>query len=416
MSRRDNAIILAVVLAAFALLCASWGTAPVLADSGLACAVLTLLATVAQLYEAKAPDNQIYYPHNAFFFAGVLLLPPPLLLPLIVLPHVGELIFALVRRGKLPFPPAVQIFNIAMHLVVALTAWWIARVLSTELHGPLRTLLPPTFAAFSYMTLNHLIVGLVLVLINGLSWRESGVLEVEALISDLVLSIHGFVIAVLWRVEPWLILPALAPLVLMARALLVPKLQQEARIDGKTALLNARYLQLALDDEFQRATRSGRPLSVVMADLDYLRTVNNSYGHLAGDAVLVTVGRIIGSSLREGDHGGRFGGEEFTLVLPNTTGDQAYALAEQIRAAIEDAQISVPGRVEPIRATMSFGIAERTPGMATITDLTGAADVAVYEAKSRGRNRVELATPLLLSEARAHLAEASSVPRGSIGV
>lgn len=403
MSRRDHAIIFASCLAACALLAAGWRSGLHSGEAIAACVVLTLLATVAQLYEAEAPNNQTYYPHNVFFFAGIVLLPPPLLLPLIAVPHLVELVFARLRRGKLPFTPAVQLFNVAMYLIAGLTAWWIVRLGDPGAPSP-QSLLFPSLAAVVFVVLNHLIVGLVLVLINGLTWGESGVLEVDQLITDFVLAVLGFVVAVLWRLDPWLIVPALAPLVLMARALLVPKLRQEAQTDSKTGLLNARYLQIAMHEEFERATRSGRPLTLIMADLDFLRTVNNTYGHLAGDAALVTVGKVIRSCIRATDHGGRFGGEEFTVVLPDTSGERAAGIAEQIRALIEATPVSVPLRDEPIFVTMSLGVAERTPTMAGITDLTDAADVAVYLAKHRGRNRVEVATTGVIAEAQARAA------------
>jgi diguanylate cyclase (GGDEF)-like protein len=389
------------------MLWAAFRAAPVTADAVIACVLLTILATVAQLYEAEAPHNQTYYPHNVFFFAGVMLLPPVLFAPLVIVPHAVELVFARLVRRKLPFPPLVQAFNVAMYLIAGLTAWWIFDLNPAEVQGAL-ALVMPMFAALAYVALNHLIVGLVLVLINGLTWRESGVLEVELLMTDLALALLGFAVAMLWLINPWFSLPALAPLVLMARALLVPKLKQEAQTDSKTGLLNARYLQQALNEEFERATRSGRPLALIMADLDFLRTVNNTYGHLAGDAALVAVGHAIRGAIRATDHGGRFGGEEFTVVLPDTTVAEAAVVAERIRAAIEATPVSVPLRDEPIFVTMSLGVAERTPNMATVTDLTDAADVAVYEAKRAGRNRVEVATPALLEQARAGLSKAAA--------
>lgn len=402
MNKRDYLIIGAVVVAAALLLAGAWpAEAPQVAQLW-ACAALTLMAAVAQLYAAEAPDSQTYYPHYVFFFAGILLLPPALLLPLIAVPHLVEMVVARLSRGAFPFPWLVQIFNIAMHLIAGLTTSWVVRALGAlaMAHEGPGALVVPMVGALCYVALNHLIVGLVLVLINGLSWTESGVLEAPQLTTDLVLCCLGFVFAVLWRLNPWLSVPALAPLVLMSRALSVPRLEHEAQTDAKTGLLNARYLQTALEEEFLQARRQERPLAVIMADLDYLRTINNTYGHLAGDAVIVAVGKTIRQVIRSSDRGGRFGGEEFMIILPSTSGADAAQVAERVRAAIAATPVAVPTRPEPVFVTMSLGVAELSAEMASVTDLTDAADVAVYEAKNRGRNTVVEASPELLAEAR----------------
>src|SRR5205085_3337223 len=108
--------------------------------------------------------------------------------------------------------------------------------------------------------------------------------------------------------------------------------EAEARLDPKTGLFNARHLEFALADEMDRARRFGRPLSVLVADLDLLRNVNNTYGHLAGDAVLTTIGKIFRSHLRSYDVATRFGGEEFAILLPETGEESALAIAERIRS------------------------------------------------------------------------------------
>lgn len=362
---------------------------------------MTLLATLAQLYDAEVPNGQTYYPHNVFFFAALLLLPPWMVPPLLIVAHVAEMLKPRFTGGEPPFPWVVQIFNIAMYVLTCLTASWLYDASSAWAIplGGSALLLPAALTAVAYVTLNHLIVGLVLVVVNGMSWRESEVLEPSNLGVDFVMLCLGFVVAVLWQIDPWLIVPALAPLLLMARALRVPKLQQEAQYDPKTSLFNAREIGRLLEDELERARRLGRPLTVIMADLDYLREINNSYGHLAGDAVITAIGGLIRSALRSSDTGGRFGGEEFTIILPNTYADDALLVAERVRATIEAAEIAIPPYDEPIQVTMSLGVAELTPQMESAAALIHAADIAVYEAKRRGRNCVVLATEELLADA-----------------
>jgi diguanylate cyclase (GGDEF)-like protein len=239
-----------------------------------------------------------------------------------------------------------------------------------------------------FVAVNHTLLGIALVLARGKRWRETGMLAPETVLSDMVLLLLGYVVAVLWELNPWLILPALSPLVLMYRALKVPALEHEAQTDSKTGLLNPRYFNRRFEAEFARMQRFHRPLALIMADLDYLRTVNNTYGHQAGDVVIAGIGRIIADTIREYDFAGRFGGEEYAVVLPETTAQQANQIAERIRSAIEAANFTVTTSPEPIKVTMSLGVA-CIPGAAqTVAELTEEADAAVYRAKANGRNRV----------------------------
>ena len=138
-----------------------------------------------------------------------------------------------------------------------------------------------------------------------------------------------------------------------------------------------------------RANRFNRPLTVVMGDLDLLRNINNVYGHLAGDQVLIKVAQILKSSVRDYDVVARFGGEEFTIFMTETSIDQAVPRIEALRAAIAAANIEVTTSVEPIRTTMSFGLAEREGSDGTPEEIMHRADLAVYKAKLEGRNRLE---------------------------
>src|SRR5439155_194927 len=139
--------------------------------------------------------------------------------------------------------------------------------------------------------------------------------------------------------------------VLMYKALSIPQLKQEAQTDGKTGLWNARHFSALFTAEMERATRFERPLTVLMADLDLLRNINNTYGHLAGDIVLSGIGKIISENIREYDIAGRFGGEEFAIVLPETGPVEAVQLAERLRSAVEAVSFEVSTSSVPIHAT-----------------------------------------------------------------
>ncbi len=142
-----------------------------------------------------------------------------------------------------------------------------------------------------------------------------------------------------------------------------------------------------MDNELARSNRFDRPLSIILADLDLLRNINNTYGHLAGDDVLIGVSKAMKDSVRDYDVVCRFGGEEFAILLPETTLSQAYARAEIIRKAIECIEFTVPTSVTPIHATMSFGVAHRENFSQPTDDIIHNADLALYHSKLSGRNR-----------------------------
>ena len=353
-------------------------------------AALTILATLAQLFKAEVHSRQSYYATLVFIFAGVLLLPPILLTLLIAISCTIE--WAKERLVNSPLLRAwyIQPFNIATHIIAGIVAQQIYLAINGTLMAFETTLavLAVALAALTYTLCNHVLIGLALVLARGVSLHDSGILDLENLLTDLVLLCLGYTVAVLWTLNPWLIVPALAPLLLIYRALTIPLLKQEAQTDAKTGLLNARYFSKLFEAELERARRFNRPLALIVADLDLLRNINNTYGHLAGDVVLSGIGQNIRESIRDYDIAGRFGGEEFVIALPETGPREAHEVAERLRQTIADASFAVTTSPTPIRATMSLGVACFPDDANTQKNLIHAADVAVYQAKIQGRNRV----------------------------
>jgi diguanylate cyclase (GGDEF)-like protein len=162
----------------------------------------------------------------------------------------------------------------------------------------------------------------------------------------------------------------------------------EARVDAKTGLFNARHFAAALADELARAQRFDRPLSLMMADLDLLRDINNNHGHLAGDAVLKGIADVFRMQLRHYDVPARFGGEEFSILLPETPREKALEIAERIRAAVAESRFEVEMSTDPIEATVSIGVAGFPTDGTGANELIHQADLAVYRAKLQGRNCV----------------------------
>jgi diguanylate cyclase (GGDEF)-like protein/putative nucleotidyltransferase with HDIG domain len=257
-------------------------------------------------------------------------------------------------------------------------------------------------AALAFVAVNHVLVALILKLGRGHSFRETGLFTTDMLSVDVILTVLGVSLAAFWNWNPWMIFAALAPLVVVHRSLSVPQLQAEARVDPKTGLFNARHFAKALADEVARAARFERPMSLIMADLDLLRDINNSYGHLAGDAVLHGIAEVFRQQLRHYDVPARFGGEEFSILLPETPPEQAMEIAERIRRAVAEREFEVETAAEPIHATVSIGVAGFPKDGVDANELIHQADLAVYRAKLQGRNRVLGAStePLLLTAER----------------
>lgn len=162
----------------------------------------------------------------------------------------------------------------------------------------------------------------------------------------------------------------------------VGKFEQLSVTDTLTGLLNRRYMEARLLEEIKRSVRHSFPMSFIMLDVDSFKSYNDQYGHPAGDEALKLVGNVITDALRGADVAARFGGEEFAILLPQTTAEEAAAIAERIRGHIE--QTRFPKR----RVTTSIGIASCSAELCMSADLVSAADKALYEAKRRGRNRV----------------------------
>lgn len=162
--------------------------------------------------------------------------------------------------------------------------------------------------------------------------------------------------------------------------------QQLSRVDGLTGLLNRRAWEQAVAAEFQRYQRHHAPAAVIMLDIDHFKRVNDRYGHGAGDAVLCRIGECITEELRGSDSGGRYGGEEFGVLLPDTDERQAMVLAERLRRSI-GAVVVETDVGEKISCSVSLGIAALDKTMAGYSQWVDAADQALYLAKRAGRNR-----------------------------
>lgn len=167
------------------------------------------------------------------------------------------------------------------------------------------------------------------------------------------------------------------------------ELAELSQIDGLTRLYNRRHWQDLLNREFERYQRYQEQSSLVMLDIDFFKAINDNFGHVAGDKAIQHLARLISNSLRDTDIAGRYGGEEFGIVLPNTSADNARQFADRLRQRIEQSRVMVDGHV--IRFTISAGICCLDEDVDQTSAWIRKADAALYKAKESGRNNVQLA-------------------------
>jgi diguanylate cyclase (GGDEF)-like protein len=192
--------------------------------------------------------------------------------------------------------------------------------------------------------------------------------------------------------------------------LLNSKLHEQSLIDPLTQIANRRRFEQVLEVEWNRALRSGWPISVIMLDIDHFKSLNDRYGHLRGDECLTAVAQMLGRDLRRGGELlARYGGEEFVAVLPNVDVEGAMLTAEAMRTRVH--QIGIENHGSPLgRLTISVGVCSVVPVAGLPREkLVDAADTALYRAKSGGRNRVERADPMALPKAQIE------TPRSTVG-
>ena len=345
--------------------------------------ILSIFAVIAHILRVEgATVHSSYQLSWIAYGASFVLLEPAEAMLVLVVAHIAEWFW---------HKPTwyIALFNLNAFGIVAsisILVWQAISAGSTPF-TPVSTL---AFLAMSatFTAVNHLLVGLVIWLARGESLMQSGVFHLLTLMIDFVSFGIGIASGLIWLVNPYAVVFILSPLYLLYTTMQVPALQQQTRIEPKTGLYNAKYFFEVLNAELERAAQSDRPLTVVMADVDLLRNINNTYGHLAGDKVLIGVADILRQSVREHDIVARFGGEEYAILLPETSLCQALPMIERMRAAIAAAQFEISTSVTPISVTMSFGVAAREEQGQQSQALIHHADLAVYAAKATTRNRV----------------------------
>jgi diguanylate cyclase (GGDEF)-like protein len=213
----------------------------------------------------------------------------------------------------------------------------------------------------------------------------------DAITSDLIELSLAVSLALVVAINPVLMALALPSVLLYRRYMMSAQLVTQARIDAKTGLLNAGAWRREADVEFTRGLRGSDPLALAVVHIDHFASVSDTAGHPAGDQVLRVIASSITENLRGHDLIGRFGGEEFAILLLGTTGAKARRITERLRDNVAGQPIAIENGSHAgfvFRLTVSIGVAAADPSRRTLPELLGAADTALSQAKTTGRNKV----------------------------
>jgi diguanylate cyclase (GGDEF)-like protein len=243
-------------------------------------------------------------------------------------------------------------------------------------------------AITTYLLVDSLIVSVVMSLASSKPVLITAHWNLKSLLRECAEISIGCIGAIFVLINPLLLFFVVTPCCLAVDHLRVNQSAQLSKRDARTGLLNAFGLHEFVDHEFERAKRHSTDLCLVVLDLDFLRDVNNNYGHQVGDLAISEVAGQISALTRAIDGTARIGGEEFVVLLPDTNLDDATKVADRIRLGIEELQL--PTHHGILRVTISAGVALRSQNE-TYAELFDRADAALYASKRLGRNRVSLA-------------------------
>jgi diguanylate cyclase (GGDEF)-like protein len=378
LGRQAAGLELLIVLATVTLVAAVGQPEPVGRDDWIAFAVLLPLVAISHLLGADRTKHQGSQLSLAPIFTAVLILPPSLTTLVIALAVVPEWL----RRRSDWY---ILVFNVCNLVAPAL----LARAVFDAVEGSSSAgwTVGAALAIGAFLLLHYGLLATVLRFARGV--RAADTIRLDCVLIDAGLLSLGAIAAALWGDFPGLVALTLVPLALAYRSLAIPALVEATRIEPKTGLYNLKHLQAALGQELGRAGRFDRPVALLMVDVDHLRDINTTHGHVAGDRALVGVAEALKLATRDYDVAARFGGDEFCVLLPETDLDGALVVAERMRALVEETT-----RDADVRVTVSIGaVAHRGSGV-TAETLIAVADRAAYQAKASGRNAIAAAPPI----------------------
>jgi len=373
----------------------------------LALVVAGVASTEASLGVERKRRQSDDHPHldlsSVWTFAGAVLLVGPLaaLVAMAIYLHIYLRVW---RRNKVPLH-RVLFSTATILLAVQAAAAVTDRIGNDQLFHSVAGVLAVVAAMVVYMLVNLALVVLVIV-VSGPSRRLATVRQAIGPFDDVALefatlAMGALVAAAAATFGPPYVLLGLPPLIVLHRTRLVRQLEEDASTDGKTGLLTAAAWQEKAGRAVLRSERGEQPTSVLVLDLDHFKLVNDRFGHLVGDQVLAAVAASVRDEVRDEDLVGRFGGEEFVVLLQGAEGEDprsgARAVAERIRERIAALRVAVAGPHETVVVeglTVSIGGATAPRDGNDLAALLEIADAAMYEAKRAGRNRVRMGLPV----------------------
>jgi diguanylate cyclase (GGDEF)-like protein len=338
---------------------------------------------------------------SVWMFSSALLL-PPVMAAIVVVVLEAFLYFRVWRGAKTPFYR--QVFTTATVVLAVHAAAGVNLALgggAPSFASGTAGLLPIIAALLAYTVVNTFLVLGVVVISSKKSVRELLGRGDEIILEISSLCLGALISLAVTAAGPWLVVMALPPLVVLHRAVLVRTLQEAVDKDSKTGLLTAAAWQKRAMHQVAKAREGTRSAAVLILDLDHFKRVNDTYGHLAGDAVLRAVATRLKAEVREQDQVGRFGGEEFLILLPGgTTAASAHIelqrVAERIRSGVADLSVEIPTADGPLTIeglSVSIGGAQFPEDGSDVPGLVAVADSALYAAKHSGRNAVRIGRP-----------------------
>ena len=324
----------------------------------------------------------------------------------ILLPPVFALLAPISRVALTQFrvrraPPYRRIFSCASvglsYAAASLTFHGLSRSLTATPGGrPSHVLVWTLLVTLSALVMSVVNKAIILTAVKGTDPTariRTRVFDGEPLYNDIAELCIAVLLTYTVAGNPFLAPAALPVVTLLQRSLRHAQLITDSRADSKTGLLNAATWEHEAKTEIARAVRTRTSMAVVLLDIDRFKVINDTYGHLVGDQVLKEIAHTLNGLLREYDHAGRFGGEEFSLLLPQTRAVDAFRIAERVRANIAGLSIIAPGATggERVHVTVSIGVAALDSGSnREYAELLAAADAALYRAKAGGRDQVQM--------------------------
>jgi len=295
------------------------------------------------------------------------------------------------QRWTVPGKPSRLLFSASSNTLAVATAHVVftATAGSNEL-GP-RSVAAAVLAILCLQLTTYFALIAVMQLTTGMGWRRLLRDEFQVAVAQCSQKALGVLIWAGWATAPWTVFFAFPLLLSFQRAQRHATLLEQAQIDSKTGIANAAHWRTRSELAIANAGLHGPPAVVFIIDLDHFKVVNDTHGHVAGDEVLRQTAERIVEAVRPGDLVGRFGGEEFTVLLGRARADEAFVVAERIRVAVGTTPMTYGGTIA-IPITCSIGISTVDPrAEVPLTEALSRADGALYLAKARGRNRTERA-------------------------